>query len=498
DDDSEFIWQSDQEVRQTGMMLQAPATAPGAVKSPPKAPLIDEIEAAPPKPLQAAPPKPLPTAPVTKPKPPAPPAGPLPDDPAYRRPAPPPSRLDEGPAQAAGPSMPGVPCWEECEPDDTSEPRRFFSLPALDCRRIGIYGWLDQGFTWNPDSPRHRFNGPVTFNDRANEYMLNQLYLIGERKTDTSQSDFDFGGRVDVLYGTDHRFLMGNGLEVETNADGSIEQAWNRDHRFYGLAMPQVYADLAWNDWVFRFGRFYTIVGYENGMAPDHFFYSHSYTKQYGEPFTHTGMLARWSLNERLSVGAGFHRGWDQWEDNNDKLGVLGDIAWTGPEGNTSLALGIVSSNEQPTGESSRNLVSMVWTQKLTGNLKCVLQGDIAHEQNALPDGQDAEWWGVVGYLLYDIDPCWSLGFRYEWFSDDDGVRVAGLGDPTNIALFAVPSHWQEASLGLNYKPNANVLLRSEVRWDWADPLVATVDAPFGDYDRFHQFLWGTDLIIQF
>ncbi len=409
-----------------------------------------------------------------------------------------PSDHPASPAAAAPLSAADAAEPEKEAADEEDQQRRLFDFPFLAERRIGVRGWIDQGFTWNPDSPRNRFNGPVTFNDRSNEYMLNQIYVITERTTDTQERDFDLGGRVDLIYGTDHRFLMANGLEFETNADGSIEQTWNRDHRFYGLAMPQVYADVAWNDWVFRFGRFYTIVGYETGTAPDNFFYSHSYTKQYGEPFTNTGMLARWNLNERLSVSAGLHRGWDQWEDNNDKLGVLGDIVWTGPEGNASLAVGIISSNEQPVGESTRNLISMVWTQRLTDSLKYVLQGDIAHEQNALPGGQDAEWRGIVGYVLYDINPCWSLGFRYEWFADDDGVRVAGLGNPTGIPLLAVPSHWQEASLGLHYQPNANVLVRTEVRWDWVDPLVPTVDAPFDDFDKLHQFLWGTDLIVKF
>ncbi|MCR4414237.1 MAG: porin, partial [Thermoguttaceae bacterium] len=79
---------------------------------------------------------------------------------------------------------------------------------------------------------------------------------------------------------------------------------------------------------------------------------------------------------------------------------------------------------------------------------------------------------------------------RYEWFSDDDGVRVAGLGYPKGISLNAVPSHWQEFSLGVNYTPNANVLVRSELRWDWVDPLVPVNDYPFDDYSDGSQFLW--------
>jgi len=37
--------------------------------------------------------------------------------------------------------------------------------------------WLDQGATINTLSPRDRTNGPVTFNNRSNEYQLNQAYF---------------------------------------------------------------------------------------------------------------------------------------------------------------------------------------------------------------------------------------------------------------------------------------------------------------------------------
>ena len=37
--------------------------------------------------------------------------------------------------------------------------------------------WLDQGFTGNYDDPNNNFNLPMAFNDRSNEYQMNQLYL---------------------------------------------------------------------------------------------------------------------------------------------------------------------------------------------------------------------------------------------------------------------------------------------------------------------------------
>jgi len=374
------------------------------------------------------------------------------------------------------------------------EPWRLFGWPGLRSRGFNIRGWVDQGVTIPAQFPSDRFNGPVTFNDRADEYQMNQLYLIAERETNTEGQGFDFGGRVDLLYGTDSRFVLANGLD----------DSWSSE-RFYGLAMPQLYADFALNDWVFRAGHFYSILGYETVTAVDNFFYSHTYSRQYGVPFTHTGMLAIWQFNDRLALSAGFHRGWEQWEDNNDRPGFLGGATWTNEESGTQIAFGITASNEQVGWSSSRTTYSIVVRQRLAQRLRYVLEHVGAYETNALlPDGNvaSAEWFGVTNYLFFDLDPMWSFGLRYEWFADNDGARVRGLGAPRGFdfppAGQAFPAYWNDIAVGIHYKPHRNVTLRSEGRWDWADPIGTSTVFPFTDQTRRSQFLFATDLIIQF
>jgi hypothetical protein len=379
--------------------------------------------------------------------------------------------------------------------DEAEKPWRLFDRPGLTSRGFNLRGWVDQGITTPARFPFDRFNGPVTFNDRADEYQMNQFYFIAERETNTEGQGFDLGGRVDLLYGTDSRFTVANGLDDD----------WNGGHRFYGLAMPQLYADFALNDWTFRVGHFYTIIGYETVMAVDNFFYSHAYTHQYGEPFTHTGMLAKWKFNDRLSFNAGFHRGWNMWEDNNDSLGFLGGVTWTNAESGTSIAFAISASNEQVGIASSRNMYSVVIQQKLSDRWRYVLEHDGAHESNALlPNGTvaAAEWFGVTNYLFFDVNPQWSFGLRYEWFADNAGARVVGLGAPRGFdfppAGEVFPAYWNEVSIGANYKPHRNATLRCEGRWDWADPIGSSSLFPFTDQTRRSQFLFATDLILQF
>jgi hypothetical protein len=46
--------------------------------------------------------------------------------------------------------------------------------------RGGVYGWLDGGFVGNFRVPASKFNGPYNAVDRANEAMMNQIYIIAE------------------------------------------------------------------------------------------------------------------------------------------------------------------------------------------------------------------------------------------------------------------------------------------------------------------------------
>jgi hypothetical protein len=176
------------------------------------------------------------------------------------------------------------------------------------CSGIKVGGWLSQGFTWNPDRPDNRFNFPMTFNDRSNEYQLNQLYFFAEKPVKTDGCSWDCGGRIDVLLGTDYYFTTSTGWE--TNDDGT--QNWNSedgprrqfgDARMYGIAVPQLYAEVyapIGHGWDIKLGHFYTPMGYETVTSTGNFFYSHAYTHQYFEPFTHWGVMGTTNCTDSL------------------------------------------------------------------------------------------------------------------------------------------------------------------------------------------------------
>lgn len=395
----------------------------------------------------------------------------------------PPQYADSGIDQNVYPGVPGPAV------SAGDEPFRLFRPRLLTSRDFTIGGWVDQGITGAANRPADRYNGTVTFNDRCAEYQMNQLYLFLERPTCTQGGGFDLGGRIDLLYGTDARFVKA--------ADG-LEARWDQNERFYQLALPQFYFDAALNDLTVRLGHFYSIMGYEVVPGPENFFYSHSYAFQYGEPFTHTGMLASYAVEDGLLVSGGLSRGIDQFDDTDgsNQLGALAAVHWADPEGRRAVQFGLVSGEQGPGNQTT--IYSLVGQLRPADGLQWILEHNYGQSVGGNPHGiAKAEWYGLSQYFLCQLTETFALGARVEWFEDVHGTRVRGLGDG-NLATGPYPGDFYELTLGLNWQPGPNFLLRPEVRWDWYDGESPAGHRPFDGGQSNRQLLYGFDLIVLF
>jgi hypothetical protein len=331
------------------------------------------------------------------------------------------------------------------------------------------------------------------------------LYM--EKATSSECCEWDLGGRVDLLYGTDNRFTTAAGLET----DGYFTNPKWTSFRFYGLAMPQLYAQVQKGDLTVKIGHFYSPVGYEVVPMTGNFFPSLPYTFQYGEPFNHVGVLADYALSDDTSIGGGVTRGWDNWGGGDDyrnphagglatftrKLGkgTVGFVWVFGPEGT------------QAAGFRDRFLQTFVYSRPMEDDWTFVLQSDFGYQNDAVVTGNnDAYWYGANGYLFKKISDCWTWGMRAEWFRDQDGARVGGfLGETADGSLrglstgrFGYAGNFYEISLGANWRPNANWNVRPYVRFDWFDgDLTAnnTDGKPFDNGNGNSQTLIGFDAI---
>lgn len=450
-------------------------------------------------------------------------------------------------AQADVPSVP-VPVAPNLVPEDlyerralpaaeaaeeaANEPNRYLQTEFLENRGISTYGWIDAGIGANAwGAP---WNGPITFNDRAWQGMMNQLYLVNER---TLGEDLGWGGRVDLLYGTDYVFTTAQGLDAfggEPNSLGLSGPRWGSS-RYYGLAMPQLYGELGREDLGVKFGHFYTLIGYEVVPAIGNFFYTHAYTMQYGEPFTHTGILGTWTPSDQFGVVAGITNGWDNWDNSwdsglianpaypgfNSNAAFLGAITMTSADESQALILANSSGNElggldalggQLVG--NRTVTSIVYTNELSERLNYVYQSDIGYQFNANPlyqtAGQQAGtafWYGVNQYVFYNFTDTLIGGMRLEWFRDNNGTRV--FSNVRNSLMGGVPAdsgfagNFWAMTWGLNYLMGNNIIVRPELRYDWfsadAGGQVANGGIlPYGNADKSSQFYGGCDVIWQF
>jgi hypothetical protein len=372
----------------------------------------------------------------------------------------------------------------ECECED--EPWRLLGDATL--LGFGLTGWINPGGTANGWDPPSRYNGPVTFNDREDVY-LDQFYAVLENPLDV-ECGWDFAGRVDFLWGTDARFTKAVGLELDQ--DGA--EHWNAGRSFYQIALPQFYAQVGNDTFNILAGHFYTIIGNEVVTAPGNFFYSHAYTMQYGEPFTHTGALASWTYNEQWRLVGGLHFGWDTFDSRADRLGFLGGAYYT-PCDDVSIAFTMTIGDEFDFAGllSNRTLYSLVGVFDLTERLQYVIQHDNAWQDNGVGPGLTSQWYGLNNYLFYTINDQWRAGLRMEWFDDQHGTRVVGIG-VNNPAQGPFAGDFYECSAGLNWTPCANLTIRPELRWDWFDG-DNLAPRPFNDGQNNSQFLAAMDLI---
>jgi hypothetical protein len=214
--------------------------------------------------------------------------------------------------------------------------------------------------------------------------------------------------------------------------------------------------------------------------------------------------MGKYNVSDQVAVLAGFHRGFYMFEDWNNTLNFQGGAMWTGADGRTSLGYALDVGKNDPAKQSDQYVHSVVFKFQATERLLYVLQNDLGYTNDvAVLGGQDAEWYGINQYFLYTINTKWAAGLRVEWFRDDDGTRVGGLGS-FGFDGWQAPGgyagNFTAVTLGLNWKPKANVTFRPEVRWDWYDgpPAAGGFPLPFDAGNRDEQFTLAADLIVTF
>jgi hypothetical protein len=344
------------------------------------------------------------------------------------------------------------------------------------CSEHNFGGWMAFGYYNNNNRLSRTFGDGLAFFDSPDHLNLDQAWLYGEKVAEAGPCSAGWGYRVDMLYGVDAQKTQAFG-----NDDGIWDVTW--DHGNYGWAIPQAYGELAYGDLSVKVGHFFTIIGYEVVQATGNFFYSHSYTMFNSEPFTHTGALGTYTGIEDVTLYGGWTAGWDTGFDQANGGSIfLGGISMplgdsiTGTYACTAGNFGLRSAGGN--GYSH----SVVAIADLSENTQYVFQSDYAGSDGFGDDPTfDARDYGINQYLFYTMSECWKLGGRMEWWKSN---TVTGSS-----------ASFYELTGGVNYKPHANVVVRPEIRYNWAPGENAASEAIGTD---FNNTVFGIDAVVTF
>lgn len=330
-------------------------------------------------------------------------------------------------------------------------------------------GWFQGGYTNHPDG---------TFNTHPHHFHLHQGWLYVEKPTDGADG-LDIGGRVDVIYGVD-----GANTQAFGNDFGVYDFSDTFNHGIYGWAIPQLYVEGAYHDWKIKAGHFFTLLGYEVVPATGNFFYSHAYTMNYSEAFTHTGAVATYTGIENVELYGGWTLGWDTGFDQFDGgNSFLGGFKVT-PVEDISFIYICTAGNLGFIGEGYSH--SMVVDFTLSDKLHYITQSDFISTEGSEVLGTDYDTIGWNNYLIYWATERVGFGGRAEWWKVN-GNSVC------------------EVTAGINFKPCANMIIRPEWRYNWSPSLnslapaaaVPGIGVPAGLFS-FEHGIFGVDAIITY
>jgi hypothetical protein len=398
--------------------------------------------------------------------------------------------------------------------------------PGLWIDGVHLSAQVDAGIIANPFRPRTGENFGQLFTDHANQVQLNQLLLTANKPLDPKDSGYQWGFKVQGMYGSDARYtqFLGELNQVDPS------QRYQLDVVEFNALFHTPWLSDGGIDW--KIGQYPTPLGYEVIDPSLNPFYSHSYIFQFGLPFKHTGALATWHASDLVDLYGGADTGtnttFGPLGEDNGAIGGIGGfglnmmggnltvlaLSHFGPEDSTRLLspLGINANGQW------RYYNDAVVTWKATDALTLVTEFNWVRDDYGFA-GKAVNGFGGAEYGSYTLNDNWALNARAEVWRDDNNFFVASFsgnndyirvqqGLPALSAVNGAPgtsTTYGALTLGVTYKPDlppwiTGVLIRPEIRWDHA----FTNNRPFNNNPPLNtdgtnnSFTFGADIVVTF
>lgn len=380
-------------------------------------------------------------------------------------------------------------------------------------KSFAITGYVDAGIMGNTTGSTNNTSPGHLFDDRSNQFELNQASVSFSRPLDPNADDFDYGFTIQPMFGADARYthFLGSGLDHVTSGVNQLT-----------FIEADALMHLPWTlggGTDVRIGMFPSPLSAETTVPLANPFYSHSYIFNFGVTVAHTGAFTVTHVSPVYDVYLGIDAGnqTTPWQDNNSSpagwaglgLNLTGGwptILWLNHFGPENFK-GLTDADGKPVDGKFRTESTITTIYKYNDNLTFTTDLNFAHDF-----GFEASAYGIAQYASYAIDTNFTLNARGEIWRDNKGFFAAafpgtldalgGLTGNTNVSTIALSPFphgitYSALTLGFSYKmdlpePLGTLLARPEIRYDHA------TGTPFNNGRDSNQFTIGSDLIISF
>jgi len=413
--------------------------------------------------------------------------------------------------------------------------------PGLWIDGIHLGAQIEGGFTINPQTPEDGVNYGRLFDDRANQAQLNQVLLTVNKPTDPNATGFDWGFKLQGMYGSDARYTHFLGVFDQAPGPG-YENQFDVVEADVLLHLPFPTA----GGMDAHVGLFPTPLGYEVIDPSANPFYSHSYIFNFGLPLKHAGILTTSHITPLLDFYLGVDTGVNTTfgccnaDDNGQVAGIIGvglnmmggnltvlALSHIGPENASRTFASLINPDTGvPFGGKAANgymryYNDVVLTWKASDALTLTTEANWVRDDfdgfysSGKPSAANA--FGVAQYASYTLSDTVTFNARAEVYRDDNGFFVTAF--PNNVGLMnnnfvggelGLPgatsvgagkaTTYGEITIGLTFKPSlpapiTGLLIRPELRVDDA----LSGGHPFGsNMNASSQVTIASDFVLTF
>src|SRR3990172_2658220 len=245
------------------------------------------------------------------------------------------------PAPAAAPA-PGAPAAAAEAPQSIGDRIKTIEETIKSTPLFGVIkdwnfgGHVALSYNYNFNNPNSRSNSnrkldasapePPTndffrvFDDKANQFTINQAELWIDKPT-TTESPIGFG--LDFVIGRDAKKIHSVGLGISSGDDPTKSDVFDLLQAYVTYKAP------IGNGLDLKAGKFVTLHGAEVIRRTGDYQISRSLLFGFAIPFTHTGIMTTYAVNDWLTVTGGIVNGWDNTDDNNNDKSFHGMVTLT-------------------------------------------------------------------------------------------------------------------------------------------------------------------------